>query len=1264
MQTALNPAPQRRWTRSPTWRARLPGLLWALLLAAPLALSAQITILTEGFEGAFPGGNAWSVGDANPASGIAHWDDKDADFGGEGAHSGGWKGYCAGYGYGGTIPAPTYQNDMVAYMERPIGLAGLTAATLRFWHKLPGIESCCDQARVYVGGTLLWSSASVVTDWTEVVLDLTPFVGATSTLRFEFFADYSRVYEGWYLDDISVSGYHPPANDVCVNAHWLTDGVPHVMDTAGATSTGDPTPTCQGNFGRGVWFKFVAPAGGVVEIRTCGSGFDTVLQVYVDACSPYTGTVACNDDNGALCAGTAASAQFITPLSAIYRVLVGGYNSQSGSLTITAHRWDNLPPTVTCPSPVTVQCLSGVPPRPTTLAQFLAQGGQVSDNFSTNFTYASSDGPLTGGTCGGTIRRTHTVQDEAGNAVSCTQVITVQDTVPPTLTCFPNKTMPLGAAWAFDPPTATDNCGSPSLAVLSTVTNATCGGGYVATRTWQAADVCTNTAVCSQTVTVRETTPPIISGCSNVVITPDPGQCTRSNAGLTFGFTDNCAVAGIVTSPGIDAPDWRYPLGVTPVTITAWDTSGNTNTCSFTVTVVQNELRFTKLPGGAVRLEWSGGSQSTLQGSDTPTGPFVDIPGATSPFTYLHSITGGTFFRLRGGDSSNVVGLINWLLAPGYHLVANQLLAPTNTVAALLDELPDGVTVLPYPFSTGANSRLGDWQNPAMLLTPGTGCFVHNPYPTNLLVRLAGNVFRGHAAIPLQDHAIAINSLVAPRAGRLSTDLGWPIFNHTIYTYTLPTGWQAFACDSALGWLGAEPVVALGQAFVCRHNASSPVTVPLASPFTPWPCGLGTNDWTGFGAYQSSGTSTGTFNGFTFHPSGVYGRVFDADGLTPLASGFSAQFYAGVSAVESNLQPVGPVLSFLTGPRAGYLRAGNIAVPQLPAGALCHLQLRAWETVGGNSFESAAATSAKVGKSGVFAVYLSNDVGLAPAATANEFPVFRVYRVEPLCTAFNALPVGSLITGDAYVGGGVLHLTDEVSGQQGTFLLPAWRPLGCFRATFKALVGDPSSAQAADGFSFCFGSDLASSFGEQGSGSGLIVSFDTWDNGGEGAPCINLKWNGALFAHAPKRLVTGPPARFVDVVIELTPTGLVTVSYDGATVHQAVPIPGYTPVAGDAWFGLGARTGSLNAKHWVDDLCINASGACPPPLLTIARTNAAVRLTWPKADPVWNLHATTNLAPGPSAWTLIAPPYPTNATDRIVTEPTPASHKFYRLHKL
>src|SRR5207249_2956676 len=125
----------------------------------------------------------------------------------------------------------------------------------------------------------------------------------------------------------------------------------------------------------------------------------------------------------------------------------------------------------------------------------------------------------TTGHCGNTFDATRTWQatDGCGNSAQCSQTVNVVDTTAPAITCSStNKTIEQGAVWSFDPPTATDNSGSSTITVISTVTNAAghCGSTFDATRVWQAADACGNSSRCSQTVLVVDTTAPLIT-CSN-----------------------------------------------------------------------------------------------------------------------------------------------------------------------------------------------------------------------------------------------------------------------------------------------------------------------------------------------------------------------------------------------------------------------------------------------------------------------------------------------------------------------------------------------------------------------------------------------------------------------------------------------------------------------------------------------------------------------------------------------------------------------------
>jgi len=167
--------------------------------------------------------------------------------------------------------------------------------------------------------------------------------------------------------------------------------------------------------------------------------------------------------------------------------------------------------------------------------------------------------------------------------VEATANVPVIDTVPPALFTAPDRVVECGMPWDFDPVSALDDCSGTNvlIEVAGTVTNQLIGETFSATRTWQATDPCGNTSTATQTVTLVDTTPPQILCSSNVVV-----ECAGplgTEAFFIVTATDTCdAEVPVVCSPPSGT---RFPFGVSDVICVAVDDSGNTNQCSFTVTV-------------------------------------------------------------------------------------------------------------------------------------------------------------------------------------------------------------------------------------------------------------------------------------------------------------------------------------------------------------------------------------------------------------------------------------------------------------------------------------------------------------------------------------------------------------------------------------------------------------------------------------------------------------------------------------------------------
>lgn len=185
----------------------------------------------------------------------------------------------------------------------------------------------------------------------------------------------------------------------------------------------------------------------------------------------------------------------------------------------------------------------------------------------------------------GTTTVTCTATNGIGSDATCSFTVTVNDTQAPTITCPANITTnndpsQCGAAVTYTTPTATDNCPG-----IGAVTCSPAAGSFfpkgTTTVNCTVSDAASNTAACSFTVTVNDTQAPTVSCPSNITQSTDPNQCS---AIVNFAATanDNCPGATVVCSP---ASGSTFPKGVTTVNCTATDTSSNTASCSFTVTV-------------------------------------------------------------------------------------------------------------------------------------------------------------------------------------------------------------------------------------------------------------------------------------------------------------------------------------------------------------------------------------------------------------------------------------------------------------------------------------------------------------------------------------------------------------------------------------------------------------------------------------------------------------------------------------------------------
>ena len=224
-----------------------------------------------------------------------------------------------------------------------------------------------------------------------------------------------------------------------------------------------------------------------------------------------------------------------------------------------------------------------------------AAHGTVTMNTSGTYTYTPAAG------YNGSDVFTYKLCDADADCSTATVTITItsacaSDQTPPSITCPSNKTLVVnascsatlpdyrGQATASDNCTATANIGIAQSPAPGTVLN----GTGTTTVTLTATDANGNTAACSFSVTRVDQTPPSITCPSNKTLAVG-ANCSVSLPDYRSQATvsDNCTAAaniGITQSPA--GGTVLNSTGTTTVILTAIDASGNTSSCSFTVTRV------------------------------------------------------------------------------------------------------------------------------------------------------------------------------------------------------------------------------------------------------------------------------------------------------------------------------------------------------------------------------------------------------------------------------------------------------------------------------------------------------------------------------------------------------------------------------------------------------------------------------------------------------------------------------------------------------
>ena len=277
--------------------------------------------------------------------------------------------------------------------------------------------------------------------------------------------------------------------------------------------------------------------------------------------------------------GTATYAVGTTPV--VWTVVDGSGNTTTCTQLVTV--LDTQLPVITCPTAVTVPADLG-----TCVATGVALGAPTTTD---NCAVGSVVNNAPAAFMLGNTTVTWTATDASGNTATCTQIVTVIDTQAPTISCAPAVTVnndpgQCTAVVALVSPITADNC-----SVASVVNNAPAAFPVgTTTVTWTVTDGSGNTSTCAQSVTVIDNELPTISCAADIVVNTVPGNCGRIVNYATPTYVDNCLVAVMVQSDnsGLTSGSW-FPVGTTVQEYTMTDQAGNSVSCNFNVTVIDNQ---------------------------------------------------------------------------------------------------------------------------------------------------------------------------------------------------------------------------------------------------------------------------------------------------------------------------------------------------------------------------------------------------------------------------------------------------------------------------------------------------------------------------------------------------------------------------------------------------------------------------------------------------------------------------------------------------
>jgi len=526
------------------------------------------------------------------------------------------------------------------------------------------------------------------------------------------------------------------------------------------------------------------PCSGDWNFSLCGSSYNTYLFLTTAVCGGTT--LASNNDFCGL------QSEFTVNLAAgtYYAAIEGAGAGDCGAYTLYVTDAE-APVIVNCQSDIII---SNSPGDCGAVVNFSSP--TATDNCSlSSFSGDHSSGELYPV---GTTTVTYTAEDAAGNTSTCSFDITVNDIELPTIANCPvnisvsNTAGQCGRNVSWAVPVASDNCG------INSFTSTHSPGAFFPTGTttviYTATDDNGNSVSCSFTVTVTDTEVPQLSCPANIAVSNTPGQC---GAIINFNVTgtDNCPGAVTTLTSGLASGSF-FPVGTTTQSYLVTDAAGNSATCSFTVSVVDNEVPVFDCPADLLVC-----GENSVVNFSVPT--FTDNCVGGSAIQVSGQLSGTVFtvgthtVSFQATDAHGNTSLCSYDIIVAHNPVADYGYS-TSCAGDLIfftefSTIPAG-TVDAYSWDMGDGSGLITIRNPVYQY-PDTGT-----YTVSLTVTSDMGCTDTHTETVIITDVPSASFTVSPQCAGLQT-----VFNNTSTIITGDLDYEWNFGDGTTG-LGDDPV--------------------------------------------------------------------------------------------------------------------------------------------------------------------------------------------------------------------------------------------------------------------------------------------------------------------------------------------------------------------------------------------------------------------------------------------------------------------------